>query len=151
MKKGDKAPDFSLQNTEGKYITLSDVTGEGKCLLLFFPLAFSGVCTDEMCRVRDNMKLYNSLKVNVAGISIDSFFTLREFKRSNNLNFMLLSDFNKTASRDYQCIYEDYYGMKGVSKRGAFVINRDKKILYAEILDQDDQMPDFNSIFKHLS
>ncbi|TVQ02125.1 MAG: peroxiredoxin [Balneolaceae bacterium] len=151
MKKGDKAPDFSLQNTEGNYITLSEITGEGKSLLLFFPLAFSGICTDEMCIIRDNMKLYNSLKVNVAGISIDSFFTLREFKRSNNLNFILLSDFNKTASRNYQCIYEDYYGMKGVSKRGAFVIDRDKTILYAEILDQDDQFPDFNTIFKHLS
>jgi glutaredoxin-dependent peroxiredoxin len=151
MNIGDTAPDFSLQDTEGKYITLSDLTAEGKCLLLFFPLAFSGVCTEEMCTTRDNMKLYNSLGTSVAGISIDSFFTLREFKKINNLNFMLLSDFNKTVSREYQCIYDDYYGMSGVAKRGAFVIDTEKNILYKEVLDQDDQFPDFTSIIKHLS
>jgi glutaredoxin-dependent peroxiredoxin len=151
MNIGDTAPDFSLQDTEGKYITLSDLTAEGKCLLLFFPLAFSGVCTEEMCTTRDNMKLYNSLGTSVAGISIDSFFTLREFKKINNLNFMLLSDFNKTVSREYQCLYDDYYGMSGVAKRGAFVIDTEKNILYKEVLDQDDQFPDFTTIIKHLS
>lgn len=150
MKIGDKAPDFSLQDTEGKSVSLTNLTHEGKCLLLFFPLAFSGVCTDEMCRVRDNMKLYNSLEAKVAGISVDSFFTLREFKKSNNLNFILLSDFNKTASVDYKCIYSDFFGMKGVSKRGAFVIDGNNKILYADILDDSDQIPDFKTISKHL-
>jgi len=151
MKKGDRAPGFSLQDTEGKFVSLSELTSEGTCLLLFFPLAFSGVCTDEMCVVRDNMKLYNSLNTKVAGISVDSFFTLSEFKKANNINFLLLSDFNKITSKDYNCLYQDFFGMKGVSKRGAFVIDANHIIQYAEILDDSDHIPDFKSIIKALN
>ena len=86
MKIGDKATDFTLKNSEGNDVTLSDLAKEKKVLLLFFPLAYTGVCTDEMCTMRDNMKLYNSLSANVTAISVDSFFTLKEFKKANNLN-----------------------------------------------------------------
>ena len=75
---------------------LQDKT-DGDLLLTFFPLAFSSVCTDELCTMRDNMKFYDSLNTTVAAISIDSFFTLKEFKKANNLNSRLLSDFNKEA------------------------------------------------------
>jgi len=145
---GDKAPLFSLNDTSGKERSLTDLQNitEESTLLLFFPLAFSGVCTNELCTVRDNMKFYNSLNANVIAISTDSFFTLREFKKANNLNFTLLSDYNKEVSEKYGAIYDDYFGMKGVSKRAAFIIDSDGIITYAEVLDDSGAQPDFKAI-----
>ncbi len=150
MKKGDIVQNFVLKNTEGKDHSLKELTSEGKALILFFPLAFSSVCTNEMCTVKDNMKLYNSLNANVAAISIDSFFTLREFKKTYNLNFTLLSDFNKQVSNQFGVLYDDYYGMKEVTKRASFVINSENKVEYAEILEDSDYLPDFKAIRKAL-
>lgn len=146
MKKGDNVKNFELQNSEGENVSLNELLKDGKTLLLFFPLAFSSVCTDELCSVRDNMKMYDSLDVNVAGISVDSFFTLKAFKKSNNLNFTLLSDFNKEVSAQFNVLYEEFFGMKGVSKRSAFVINEDKTVEYAEVLEDAGNLPDFKEI-----
>lgn len=146
MKVGDKAPNFTLKNSEGEDVTLASLTEKGKVLILFFPLAYSSVCTEEMCNTRDNMKLYNSLNTNVVGISVDSFFTLKEFKKSNNLNFTLLSDFNKEVSKQFDTIYEDFFGMKGVSKRSAFIVNRDLQIEYSEVNEDAAKQPDFKAI-----
>jgi peroxiredoxin len=151
IKTGQEAPDFTLQNTEGEKITLSDYIGEKNIVLLFFPLAFTSTCTVEMCTMRDNMKLYNSLDAKIIGISVDSFFTLKEFKKTENLNFTLLSDFNKEVSENYGVLYEDYFGMKGVSKRAAFVINKDGEVAYAEVLDDSGNQPDYDAIQKTLS
>ncbi|MCC5906521.1 MAG: redoxin domain-containing protein [Balneolaceae bacterium] len=151
MQKGDIVQNFVLKNSEGKDHSLLDITSEGKALILFFPLAFSTVCTDEMCTVKDNMKLYNSLNANVTAISIDSFFTLREFKKTYNLNFTMLSDFNKQVSKQFGVLYDDYFGMKGVAKRAAFVINSENKVEYAEILEDSGNMPDFKAIRKALT
>lgn len=148
MKKGDNVKNFELQNSEGENVSLNELLKDGKTLLLFFPLAFSSVCTDELCSVRDNMKMYDSLNVNVAGISVDSFFTLKAFKKSNNLNFTLLSDFNKEVSAQFNVLYEEFFGMKGVSKRSAFVINEDKTVEYAEVLEDAGNLPDFKEIQK---
>jgi peroxiredoxin len=101
--------------------------------------------------MRDNMKLYNSLDAKIIGISVDSFFTLKEFKKTENLNFTLLSDFNKEVSENYGVLYEDYFGMKGVSKRAAFVINKDGEVAYAEVLDDSGNQPDYDAIQKTLS
>lgn len=148
LKPGDKAPDFSLTDISGKQRTLAELKNEteGDILLLFFPLAFSGVCTRELCTIRDNMKFYNSLNTSVSAISTDSFFTLREFKKSNNLNFLFLSDYNKEASAKYGALYDDYFGMKGVTKRAAFIIDADGVIKYAEVLDDSEDLPDFKAI-----
>ena len=146
MKVGDKATNFTLQNSEGKEISLKGETEQNKALILFFPLAFSSVCSAEMCNTRDNMKLYNSLNVNVLGISVDSFYTLREFKKYNNLNFTLLSDFNKVVSSQFNVLYEDFYGMKGVAKRSAFIINQDLMVEYSEVLEDASKQPDFKAI-----
>lgn len=148
MKTGDIVEDFTLQNTKGDELKFSDQIRDGKVLILFFPLAFSSVCTDEMCHYRDNMKLYNSLNANILAISVDSFFTLREFKRINNLPFTMLSDFNKEVSRQFDVLYEDHFGMKGVSKRSAFVINQDRVVEYAEVLEDSGSLPDFKAIQK---
>jgi glutaredoxin-dependent peroxiredoxin len=150
IQQGDPAPDFLLLNENGKEILLTDLIKNNQLLLLFFPLAFSRVCTDEMCLVRDNMKIYHSLNTNIAAISVDSFFTLHAFKKSQNLNFTLLSDFNKTVSTDYGVLNPDYFGMKGVAKRAAFVIGRNGMIKYAEILENSDLQPDFRKILKLL-
>lgn len=142
----EQAPDFKLQNTEKEFISLSDFKGEKNVVLLFYPLAFSSVCTKELCSARDNMKLYDSLDAEVIGISVDSFFTLKAFKESQNLNFTLLSDFNKEVSEKYGVLYEDFFGMKGVSKRSAFVIDKEGIVRYAEVLDDASEVPDFNAI-----
>lgn len=116
-----KAPKFTLKNTQKEDVSLYDINEGSNVILLFFPLAFSGVCTKELCSTRDNLKIYNSLDAKVIGISVDSFFSLKAFKEANNLNFMLLSDFNKEVSKSYGVLYDDFYGMHGVSKRAVFV------------------------------
>ncbi|PAU93781.1 peroxiredoxin [Aliifodinibius salipaludis] len=151
MEIGSKAPDFTLQDTEGEEVTLSDFEEKVNVVVLFFPLAFSNTCTNELCTARDNMKLYNSLDAKIIGISVDSFFCLREFKKSENLNFTLLSDFNKQVSTKYNALYDDYYGMKGVSKRASFVVDKQGTIRFQEILDDSSELPNFKAIQKTLS
>ena len=143
---GDIAPNFKLQNTDREFFELNELKGKKNVLLLFYPLAFSSVCTKELCSTRDNMKIYDSLNAEVLGISIDSFHVQRAFKESQNLNFKLLSDFNKEASEAYGVLDSNFYGMKGVSKRSAFVIDKEGIIKYAEILDDASKVPDFSKI-----
>ncbi|HKK46215.1 MAG TPA: peroxiredoxin [Balneolaceae bacterium] len=147
----DNAPDFTLQNTEGEEITLSDYKGKSNVVLLFFPLAFTGTCTEELCTTRDNMKLYNSMDAKVMGISVDSFFTLKEFKKAENLNFTLLSDFNKEVSSEYGALYDEFFGMKGVAKRSTFVIDQEGIVRHKEILEDAGELPDFKAVQETLS
>lgn len=143
---GAQAPDFTLYNTEKQAIKLSDLKGE-KALLLFFPLAFTGVCTTELCNMRDNIAAYNNANTKVFGISVDSPFALGEFKKQQNLNFDLLSDFNADIANAYGAKYEDFVlGMKNVAKRSAFVIDEEGKIAYAEVLEDAGQLPNFEAI-----
>ena len=147
---GNKAPDFKLQNTEKNLISLSDYIGKKKVMLLFFPLAFSSVCTKELCNARDNVKIYDLLEAEVFGISIDSFFVLKAFKASQNLNFQLLSDFNKEVSTNYGILYEDFFGMKGVAKRSVFVIDKDGIIKHKEVLEDASELPNFTKLQESL-
>lgn len=148
---GANAPDFTLKDTEGGDVRLSSYKGEKNVLLLFFPLAFTGVCTQEMCSTRDNMKLYEELDAQVLGVSVDSFFTLKEFKKAQNLNFPLLSDFNKDTAANYGALYGEFFGMKGVAKRSAFVIDKQGVIRYTEVLEDAGKLPDFQAIQKTLA
>ena len=141
-----KAPELTLQNTNGKKVSLSDYKGEKNVVLLFFPLAFTSTCTKELCQTRDNLKLYDSLEAEVLGISVDTFFTLKEFKASQNLNFQLLSDFNKEASKKYEVLYDDFFGMKGVSKRSVFVIDKEGLLVHSEVLENASDLPNFQRI-----
>lgn len=147
----DKAPNFKLQNTNRDFVQLSDYKGDRNVVLLFYPLAFSGVCTTELCSTRDNLKIYEAFNAEVLGISIDSFFVQKAFKDSQNLNFQLLSDFNKEAAQSYGILYEDFFGMKGVAKRSAFVIDKDGVVKYAEVLEDSSDIPDFDAIQQTLS
>lgn len=148
--KGMQAPDFTLRNTEKQKITLSELKGKN-VVLLFFPLAFTSVCTAELCNVRDNLSLYNATNAVVFGISVDSLYTLGKFKEEQRLNFDLLSDFNKEVSAAYDALYETFSNdMKGVSKRAAFVIDKDGVAQYAEVLENVGEQPDFSAIQKTL-
>lgn len=143
---GQQAPDFSLYTSEKINVTLSEQRSSN-VLLLFFPLAFSSVCTAELCSTRDNITFYNNTKAKVFGISVDSVYTLAKFKEEQHLNFSLLSDFNKAVSKTYNALHDSFsYGMHGVSKRAAFVLDREGIIRYAEVLENPGNQPDFQKI-----
>ena len=121
-------------------------------VLLFFPLAFTGVCTTELCTMRDDLASYNNLDAEILAVSVDSLFTLEKFKAEQSLNFPLLSDFNKNVSRAYGALYEDFVlDMKGVSKRSAFVIDKTGTIKYAEVLESAGDLPNFSAVKETLS
>lgn len=148
---GQNAIPFSLFDTEKNKTSLDDYRGK-KVLILFFPLAFTSVCTKELCSIRDGISFYNDTNAQVLGISVDSLFTLNKFKEEQNLNFPLLSDFNKETSEAYGAIYPQFgFDMKGVSKRAAFVIDSKGTIQYAEVLDNAGELPDFEAINATLS
>lgn len=150
IENGQAAPDFTLYASDKSQVTLSEQKGHN-VLLLFFPLAFTSTCSEELCSVRDNINLYNRVNAKVFGISVDSLHTLKRFKEDQQLNFTLLSDFNKDISRLYETIYEQFgYGMKGVSKRSAFVIDKEGIVRYAEVLENAGLIPDFIAINKTL-
>lgn len=143
---GQKAPDFSLYDSDKNKVTLSDYKGKN-VLLLFFPQAFTGVCTKELCSIRDNIALYNNVNAQVLGISVDSVFTLAKYKEEQKLNFPLLSDFNKEVSKAYGALYDTFvFDMKGVSKRSAFVIDEAGIVQYAEVLENAGDLPNFEAI-----
>ena len=143
---GQPAPEFTLYDSTKNKITLSDMKGEN-VLLLFFPLAFTSTCTAELCSIRDNISFYNNVNAKVFGISVDSLHTLAKYKSDQNLNFTLLSDFNKDVSLLYGSLYEMFgYNMKGVSKRSAFVIDKDGIIRYAEVLENAGEQPNFKNL-----
>ncbi len=146
LKVGQPAPDFKLFNTEKKEICLTDFKGKN-LVILFFPQAFTGTCTTELCTIRDTYNIYSTLNTEVVGISVDSLFTLGAYKKEQAYNFDLLSDFNKNTTKDYDSYLEDFaFGMKGVSKRTAFVIDKNGIIQYAEECEKLTDLPNFDAI-----
>ncbi len=145
INKGDAAPSFTLPNSENQPISLASYSGQ-PVVVLFFPLAFTGVCTAELCTMRDHMAQYQGLNAQVLAISVDSPFTLAKFKAEQDLPFPLLSDFNKEAAKAYGVLYEDFYGLKGVAKRSAFVVGADGKVAYAEVLEDAGHQPDYHQL-----
>lgn len=147
---GQKAPEFSLFDTERKKVSLADFKGKN-VLILFYPQAFSRTCTAELCTVRDDIARYDNVNAQVLGISVDSVFTLKRYKEEQGYNFPLLSDFNKEVSAAYDSLYENWIlEMKGVSKRSAFIVDKDGIIQYAELVEAKDAVPDFEAINKKL-
>lgn len=149
---GTSAPSFQLPDSDTKEMVSLDQFRGQNVVLLFFPMAFTGVCTTELCAMRDDIATYNGLNAQVLGVSVDSPFTLEKFKAEQQLNFSLLSDFNKAASEAYGAMYDEFvFGMKGVSKRSAFVIDADGVVRYAEVLDNAGELPNFEAIKNALS
>lgn len=152
IKSGDKAPEFTLKSKnvtgEVKDYSLSDFKGKN-VVLLFFPQAFTGVCTDEMCSVSNGLSSYSDLNAEVLGISVDSVFTQEAWAKANNITIPLLSDFNKKVINSYNTSYPDggfVFDMNGVSKRAAFVIDKDGIVRYSEVLENAGDLPDFDKV-----
>lgn len=147
---GQKAPDFQLPDQDKNMVTLSSFKGKN-VVLLFFPAAFTSTCTAEMCQTRDELSFYNDTDAQVFGISVDMHYSLAKYKSDNNLNFPLLSDFNKEAINAYGCKYEVFgAGLKGVAKRSSFVIDKEGIIRFAQIQENAGELPDFKGIKKTL-
>jgi glutaredoxin-dependent peroxiredoxin len=148
IKKLDKSPGFTLFDSTKNKITLSDYQDKKNVLLLFFPLAFTSTCTKELCSVRDDIGKYDNETTQVFGISVDAVFSLAKFSEEQAYNYPLLSDFNKEASAAFDCLYPSFgaMDMHGVSKRAAFIIDRDGIVQYAEVLEDAREVPDFTAI-----
>lgn len=147
---GQKAPDFQLPDQDKNMVTLSSQKGKN-VVLLFFPAAFTGTCTKELCQTRDELSFYNGMNAQVYGISVDMPYTLVKFKSDNQLTFPLLSDFNKEAITAFGCKYDTWnLGLKGVAKRASFVIDKEGVIRFAQILENASDYPDFDGIKKTL-
>lgn len=143
---GDAAPEFTLYNTHKQKVSLQDYRGKN-VVLLFFPLAFSGVCTKEMCEMRDNYSYYEELNSEVIAISVDSLYTNAKFKEVHQINFPLLSDFNKEVSKKYDSLLENFsFDYQGVTRRSTFVIDKEGIIVYHEILPSPGDYPDMQKL-----
>ena len=151
---GSAAPDFTLKskNASGLVdVKLSENFGKKNTVLLFFPLAFTSVCTDELCSVSGGIAEYQGLNAEVYAISVDSPFAQEAFAKANNITISILSDFNKTVSAAYDVLYADLLGFKGVSKRSAFVVNKEGKITFAWSSEDPKKLPPFDELKKALA
>lgn len=146
---GDQAPDFTLKSKSGddmNDISLSDYRDNKNVVILFFPLAYTGVCTDEMCSVSAGLADYDALDAQVLGISVDSPFAQEAWANENDITIPLLSDFNKEVSAAYGSQFEDLIGFKGVAKRSAFVVDKSGVVRFASVSDDPTELPDFDAI-----
>jgi len=148
---GAKAPDFTLTSQDRTPVTLSAVLNKGPVVLAFFPAAFSGVCTKEMCTFRDTVPELNRLSANVLGISTDTFFALKAWADAEHFNFPLLSDYNKTVIRQYGVVNPDMIGLKDIARRATFVIDRNGTVAYREVLDDARNEPDYGKVREALA
>lgn len=143
---GTKAPDFKLFNQDKKEVSLSDFTGKN-LIINFFPAAFTGVCTAQMCSNRDDLAYFSGLNAAVVGVSTDAPFSLGVFKTQNSINFDLLSDFNKRMIHDYDMYHTNFAaGMKGVAKRGVVLIDKDGVIQYVEVTANPGEQVNFSAL-----
>lgn len=151
---GTKAPDFELstKTSEGpKKVKLSNNAGKKNTLLLFFPMAFTGVCTKEMCDISQGLNGYNELNAEVYGVSGDNPFSQEAWAQKENIKVTLLSDYEHKVAQAYGVNYDSFLpqlnlGMGGVAKRSAFVIDKQGVVRYAESSDDPKQLPNFNAI-----
>ena len=142
----DQAVPFSLPEAPGQVVDVGAQFADGPVVLLFFPLAFSPVCTEEFCTIRDDWSKWTELDAKVFGISIDSPFVVQKFREAEGIPFPLLSDFNKEVAAKYGALHEDLMGLKGVTKRAAFVVDRSGQITYAWISEDPGQQIAFEEI-----
>jgi peroxiredoxin len=144
---GSKAPAFTLFDTDRKPRTLAEFAGK-KVVLAFYPGAFTGACTKEMCAFRDAMAAFNSLNAQVLGISVDSPFANKAFADANKLTFPLLSDYSRETSKAYAGVYEDFAGVKGYSgsKRAVYIINEQGVVTYVWATDAPATEPPYEEV-----
>ena len=143
---GDKAPDFTLWEAPGKSITLSEELKKGPVVLAFYPGDFTSGCTKELCTFRDLMTGFNEMNAQILGISVDGIFSHAAFKKANELQFSLLSDWEKTTIRAYNIVHPELAGMKEVAKRSVFVVDKDGTLVYVWVSDNPGILPPFDDI-----
>ena len=148
---GARAPDFTLPSQDRSPVTLSDELKKGPVVLAFFPAAFSGVCQKEMCTFRDSASSLNTVNAKVLGVSVDTFFALKAWGDQNQLNFPLLSDFNKDVIAKYGVVNPDMIGLKNIAKRSVFVIDKDGVVRHREVLDDARNEPNYDKINQALA
>ena len=148
---GAKAPDFTLMNQDREPVTLSEQLKQGPVVLAFFPAAFSGTCTKEMCTFRDAASELNNVHAKVLGISVDTFFAQKAWADAEHLNFPLLSDFNKTVIRQYDVVNPDMIGLKDIAKRAVFVIDGSGIVRHREVLYDARNEPDYGKVKQALA
>ncbi|MGA9121024.1 MAG: peroxiredoxin [Bacteroidota bacterium] len=144
---GQKAPDFTLVDIEKKERSLKEFLGK-KIVLVFYPGAFTGVCTKEMCSFRDALANFNGMNAQVVGISVDGPFANKGFSNQNNINFPLLSDFTRTVSKQYAGLYESFSGVSGytAAKRAVFVLDPQGITRYAWISENPGVEPPYDEV-----
>lgn len=147
---GVKAPDFTLPSTIGDKFTLSEHLGKENVVLSFYVFDFSPVCTKEMCSFRDGLTDLEKLNAKVVGISVDSMWSHKAFAQSLDIKFPLLSDFNKEISRSYGVLYEDLRGLRGISKRSIFVVDKEGIIRYRWVTEEPGREPNYAEIQQFL-
>lgn len=146
---GNQAPDFTLKQKTADGladVTLSANFGQRNTVLLFFPLAFTGVCTEEMCSVSQGLAEYTDLNAAVYAISVDSPFAQEAWAKASGITIPVLSDFNKSVAKAYDVLYPDLLGFQGVAKRAAFVIDKAGLIVHSQSNDDPKVLPDFAAI-----
>ncbi|MFM2136789.1 MAG: hypothetical protein RL021_2189 [Bacteroidota bacterium] len=143
---GQPAPNFKLVDINKNEVTLDQFKGK-HLVLFFFPMAWTGVCSKEMCTVQEDFNTYAGLGAQVVGVSVDSHFALKRFKEDNNIEYPLLSDFNKQAIKDYDVVQESFAGVyANTSRRATFVIDKDGVLRYAQVLPSPGDFPDMEAI-----
>lgn len=146
---GTKAPDFTLKTKTAdglKDVKLSDNFGKKKTVLLFFPLAYTGTCTQEMCDMTAGLGTYQGLDAEVYGISVDSPFSQEAWAKQNNIRVPLLSDLNKATARAYGVLFPMLAGIGDTAARAAFVIGKDGVVKYAEQTATPKDLPNFEAV-----
>ena len=149
---GDKAPDFTLVDTDKKPLSLSEFSGK-KTVLVFFPGAFTGVCTKEMCTFRDSMSRFNEVNAQIVGICVDAPFSNKAFATQNNLQFPILSDYSRSTVKAYGILLDDFAGLKGytAAKRSVFILDKGGVIRYAWVSDNPGVEPNYDEVSKALA
>lgn len=146
---GTKAPDFTLKSKQAdgvKEVKLSENFGKKNTVLLFFPLAFTGVCTQEMCDVTAGLNGYKDLNAEVIGISVDSPFAQEAWAQKEKIGITLASDLNKKTAADYGVLLADLLGFGSTSARAAFVIDKQGVVQYSEQTPTPKDLPNFAAI-----
>ncbi|WP_193213426.1 redoxin domain-containing protein [Luteolibacter marinus] len=154
LQTGDKAPDFTLvsKTADGpQLVKLSDLVGKSNIVLLFVPMAFTGVCTDELCDISGGIAEYDALDATVLGISGDNPFAQEAWAEKSGITIQLLSDYEHTAAKAYGVAYDQFLPeanliMGGVPKRSAFVIDKEGIVRYAEVQEHPKDLPDFAAV-----
>jgi peroxiredoxin len=146
---GSKAPDFNLKSKQSSGIVdvkLSNNFGKKNTVLLFFPLAFTSVCTKEMCDVTAGMNAYSGLNTDVIGISVDSPFSQEAWAQKEKIGITLASDLNKETAKAYGTLLPDLLGLGAVSARAAFVVDKEGVVRYSEQTPTPKELPNFDAV-----